>query len=216
MDYGADLRKISVQTYKELLKEQEPTPGRKVLLQDIDANFDRIEKHGITDLHLLRKALSSPSKLAALALDCGIPEDYLVMLKRETGGLEKKPVLLSDFPGIDPALLSDLNKVGIRTSKDYFESDLSKPDELYCLCDLVRVNGIGAVAARTFYDAGYRSVADVANANASELLARVSEVNRVKKYFKANLVERDMQFCIDYASLLVKYCGEACGHELLH
>lgn len=80
-------------------------------------------------------------------------------------------------------------------------------EELLCLCDLVRINGVGAVAARAFYEAGYRTAADVAGAHADQMLERVSKVNEAKGYYKAKLGEKDMQFCIDFAMLLKKYSG---------
>ncbi len=39
----------------------------------------------------------------------------------------------------------------------------------------------------------------------SDMLARISAVNAQKGFYKANLGEKDMQFCIDYAQLLVTY-----------
>ena len=78
-------------------------------------------------------------------------------------------------------------------------------DELFCLCDLVRINGVGPVAARAFYEAGYSSTSDVAIADAEDMLEKVSAVNKVHRYYKAKLGIKDMQFCIDFALLLNKY-----------
>ena len=62
-------------------------------------------------------------------------------------------------------MITELNSGGIKTSKDYFESR-SYQDLTNCIVFviLVRINGIGAVAARAFYEAGYHSVSDVAAA----------------------------------------------------
>jgi predicted flap endonuclease-1-like 5' DNA nuclease len=103
--------------------------------------------------------------------------------------------------------MTKLNDTGIKTSKDYFEHNGAADDELFALCDLVRINGVGAVAARTFFEAGYASAADVASANAAEMLAAVTAVNERKQYYKAKLGEKDMQFCIDSANLLIRYGG---------
>lgn len=78
-------------------------------------------------------------------------------------------------------------------------------DELFCLCDLVRINGVGPVAARAFYEAGYRSVFKVAIADAAVMLEKVSAVNEARHYYKGKLGQKDMQFCIDFAFLLNKY-----------
>ncbi len=178
-----------------------------MLLQNIDRNFEVIEKQNIMNIAQLKKQLSAPQKLAALAANTGISEEYLVLLKREIGSLEQKPVPIADFPGVDDAAVAGLNNRGIKTSKECFESGLSGMGELSCLCDLVRINGVGPVAAKAFYEAGYRSVAEVAGAKAAVMLEKVSAVNAVKGYYKAKLGVKDMQFCIDFASLLIRYGG---------
>jgi hypothetical protein len=207
MPYNLDLSALSVPQYKELLKQQNLLPGRRMLLQDIDHNFDVIGKQGIVNMAHLKKQLSAPKRLASFAATTGISEEYLVLLKREIGSLEQKPVPIASFPGMDRAEVARLKSMSITTSKDYYEGAPSVSDELSCLCDLVRINGVGAVAAKVFYEAGYRSVAEIACADAGVMLERVSEVNDEKHYYKARLGVKDMQFCIDFAALLMKYCG---------
>ena len=206
MKYNLDLGSLSVQDYKQLLKQQNLLPGRKMLLHDIDQHFTLFENYGIHTLSQLRKCLSTPQKVASFSADSGISEDYLTVLRREMGSLEQKPVAIANFPGIDTALIFELNGAGIKTSKDYFESNQATSDELFCLCDLVRINGIGPVAAKAFYEAGYKSVSDVAGANAVVMLEKVTEVNEIKRYYKAKLGIKDTQFCIDFALLLLKLC----------
>lgn len=207
MPYNLDLSTISIQEYKELLKLQNLLPGRRILLENIEHNFESIDQEGITNIGQLKKQLSTPQKLAAFAGKTGISAGYLTILKREMGSLEQKPVSLTDFPGVDIQLVSALNSRGIKTSKDYYESAVSSTDELFRLCDLVRINGVGAVAARAFYETGYRSVSDVASAEAVLMLEKVTAVNDARGYYKARLGVKDMLFCIDFASLLIKYGG---------
>lgn len=205
MSYNLDLSNLLLEDYKELLNNQNLLPGRRMLWQNIDNNFEVIGQQGITNIAQLKKQLATPQKIAAFATDTGIAEDYLLMLRREIGSMEQKPVPIASFPALDVAIISDLHSRGIKNSKDYWKSGFSDTGELFCLCDLVRINGVGAVAAKAFYEAGYRSVAEVACADAAAMLQRVSEVNDAKHYYKAKLGEKDMQFCIDFASLLIKY-----------
>lgn len=150
MKYNLDIECISVQNYKEILKKQKLLPSRRILLQNIDENFALFESKGIENLSQLRKTLSSPQKIASFGAESGITEDYLVILKREMSSLEQKPVLIASFPEIDPSLVKRSNEVGLKNSKDYWEHNQSGMDELFSLCDLVRINGVGPVAAKAF------------------------------------------------------------------
>ena len=205
MRYSLDLKQITVTDYELLLKNQNLLPGRRILREEIDGRFEAIRRMGIDTADHLKKELSTPQKLAAFAQKSGITEEYLVILKRELGSLEQKPVPLSSFPDMDAALLEKLEERGVLNSKDYLENAEGTSAELDALCDLVRINGVGAVAARAFHEAGYHTAADVAHAQAETMLARVNAVNEQKKYYNAKLGVKDMQFCIDFAVLLEKY-----------
>ncbi len=205
MKYSIDLESLPIYEYKALLKQQNLLPGRRILWQGIEENFAFFERQGIKSIAELKKRISSPKKIATFASKSGISEEYLVILKREIGSIEQKPVSLSDFPGIDGSLLDQLSELGLITSKDYWNQKQGFTDELFCLCDLVRINGVGPLAARAFYEAGYQSALDVSEADPQEMLEKVSEVNEIHRYYKARLGIKDMQFCIDFARLLKKY-----------
>ncbi len=207
MPYSLSLERISLEGYKALLKAQNLLPGRRILWQDIDANFARIASQGVENVAQLEKELSSPAKLAAFAQKCGVDEAYLNILRREAGSFKQKPVPLADFPGMDRGRIQSLCEKGIRTSKDYWEKH-GEQDELYGLCDLVRINGVGPTAAKALYEAGYASFADVAKAGAAEMLRRISQVNEDRQYYKAVLTVKDMQFLIDFARTAAAY-GDA-------
>ena len=207
MKYNLDLASLSVHQYKEILKKQNLLPSRRILLQHLDENFQLLENMNISTISQLGKSLSSPQKISSFAATSGIPEAYLVILRREIHSLVQKPVPLSSFPDIASSVLQKLHDEGIDNSKDYFESNRVEGDELSGLSDLVRINGVGPVAAKAFYEAGYKSVSDVAHAEAASLLGRVSDVNEARHYYKANLGIKDMQFCIDFARLLLDLCS---------
>jgi hypothetical protein len=205
MGYTLDLECLSIQEYKELLKQQNLLPSRKILLNNIDDNFLLFKKRDINTVGQLKKSFSTPTRMANVVANTGITEEYLIILNREVSSLVQKPVLLSSFPNSDIKLLENLSAVGIKNSKDYWELKQDPSDDLFCLCDLVRINGIGPVAARAFFEAGYKSINDVAAADAANMLARVTIVNEIKCYYKAKLGQKDMQFCIDFALLLQRY-----------
>ena len=69
----------------------------------------------------------------------------------------------------------------------------------------MRINGVGPLAARAFYEAGYQSALEISEANPQEMLEKVSEVNEIHHYYKARLGIKDMQFCVDFALMLKKF-----------
>jgi len=207
MEYNLDLGRLSVREYKDLLKQQNLLPGRRILWQDIDRIFTLFENNGIQSVADLKKIISSPKKITVFATKNCISEEYLVILKREIGSLVQKPVPLSEFNGINSSLLEKLAESGLRTSKEYWDQKPDISDELFCLCDLVRINGVGPVAARAFYEAGYQTASDIAMADAQDMLEKVSAINETNNYYKAKLGIKDMQFCIDFALLLNSYAS---------
>lgn len=205
MGYSLALEQISLADYRQLLQRQNLLPGRRMLHEQLEARFFSLASAGFTSVAQLAMALATPKKLSSLAKQTGISEEYLTLLRRELGSLTQKPVPISAFPNLSQSFISELAASGILTSKDYWEQCKNPADELFCLCDLVRINGVGAVAARAFYEAEFGSVVAVAGATASDMIQRVNAVNTEKNYYKAKLGEKDMQFCIDFAKLLVKY-----------
>ena len=205
MRYTLPLEQITLADYQNLLQQQNLLPGRRILLEQSVSRFALLQSQGLANVAQLSAALSTPTKLSALAAKTEIPEEYLTILRRELGSLTQKPVPLSDFPACDPGQIQALADSGIRSSKEYWEQREDPADELFALCDLVRINGVGAVAARAFYEAEFTSVSAVAAASAADMLSRVSTINAEKNYYKAKLGEKDMQFCIDYAKLLERF-----------
>lgn len=204
MAYAVDLAKIPLGGYLALLKGRTLLPSRRMLLVGADVAFAKIEAQGITTVARLLNALSTPSKIEALAKQSGVAAAYLAVLRREAGTLAPKPVPLAAFPGTDKAEIEALAIRGIKTSKQLWEGG-EPVGRLYALCDLARVNGVGPSAAAMFYAAGCRSAADIAGADAAELLLRVGRANRGGRYYAGTLGEKDMRFCIGAAELLLRF-----------
>ncbi|MFZ5644823.1 MAG: DUF4332 domain-containing protein [Bacillota bacterium] len=220
MSYGVELNSISLFEYKEMLKKKDLLPGRRILQDNIDDKFERLFACGITNLDELYKSMSNPQKHKSLLTKTGISNEYITILKREIGSFIQKPVPIADFPGILPDVKNKLFERSIKTSKDVYElsngfrelniicniAGISKKEalELFSLCDMVRINGVGAVFSRILFEAGFKRITDIANEDAAEMLKKVSEINSKKKYTKAKLGKKDMQFCIEYAKVLIR------------
>lgn len=204
MRYAIDTARIPLDEYAAILKAQTLLPSRRILLDGLDGGFARIGAQGVTTVAQLLKALSSPAKVKAFAAQSGVDANYLSVLRREASTLQPKTVQLSDFPDTDPAEIAALAAQGIKTSKDCFER-CAPGGRLHALSGLTRVNGVGPNAAAMFYAAGCRSAADIAGADAAEMLARVTAANADGRYYAGKLGEKDMRFCIAFAGLLNRF-----------
>lgn len=222
MSYGIELKTIPLADYRNMLKVKELLPGRRMLHENIDGNFNLLIGAGFSDAEALYKALGSPQKLEAVCAKTGISAEYLTLLKRELGGLVAKTVPLEQFPELNASLVSLLKSKGIKSSKDLYEATkgFKNPEklcelvgvlnehalEVCALCDFVRVNGVGTLFAHILYAAGYTSVKDIASDNAEHLRSSVNSVIAAR-YSIENLGTKDAQYCIDYAALLMKHSG---------
>lgn len=221
MPYGVDLNKVTLEVYKDILKKQVLLPSRKALQTDIDDVFKHIRREGVHTMLDLKQALSTTGRITSFSERLNIPMDYLTLLRREIGSFEPKSVRLADFPEIPLDTLQAMRQNGLMTTKDFYDFcqenadkaitsfklalPMSEIEKLCCLSNLVRINGVGAIAARSFYEAGYKCVPSIAETTAEEMLERVTKVNQQKKYYKNPLGLKDMQYCIDYAKLIVSF-----------
>lgn len=218
--YAPKLDKVPLEHYRDILKTQRLLPSRTLLGEQTDARFAAMANAGIRTLGELKGILSSTKKRAAFAEKSGVPDEYLNLLRREIGSLEPKEVKLCEFPGVEERVIAALAAEGIHTSRELFTRytahndpeefaralgiDTAAAHELFCLCDMIRVNGAGPLWVRLLYEAGFESLRDVALADAADMLARTDAVNRQKQYYTLTLGIKDMRFCIDAANILLR------------
>ncbi len=195
-------------------------PSRVVLKDGIDGYFRLLETRGIENLEQLNTALGNKEKIRYFAAESGIPESYLTLLKRESGSYLARPFPLSEFPGIPLEYTEVLKSKGIRNTRTFFEAaqsaeqrlemakltgiPLSRLTEIFTLCDLSRITGVGGIYARIIYHAGIRSVMQFAatdTATHNELYFKSLE--KLGYPLKAP-GEEDLQYCISYASLIAE------------
>lgn len=224
MSYGIILKNITLMGYRDMLKSKDLLPSRRTLLVGIDAAFGKLEKAGFADAEELYKGLGSPKKLESVSQSTGISAEYLTLLRRELGGLVPKVVSLSDFPGLETALVSRLITAGVKNSKGIYEvtNGFTEPanlckiagvsqeqaQEVCALCDFVRVNGVAALFARILYTSGYRTLEGIAGEDAERFLSTVNPV--LAEYSVKPLGPKDAQYCIDYATALIKGSSDIC------
>jgi hypothetical protein len=218
--YSLDNEQFSLQLFNEQIRTKKMIPSRVLLQEGREKYFGALEIKGIKNLKQLIAVLGNSNKIKLVASECGIPELYLTLLKREAGSYISKPFSLSDFPGIPLEYTEVLKTRGIRNTRDFFESvqttaqrtliakqtgiPESRLREIFALCDLSRITGVGSFYARIIYEAGIRSVYDFATTDTTTHNKHYRKVLEKRGYPVKKLSEDDLQYCIDYATILTQ------------
>ena len=211
---------ISLERLYELTGSKKMIPSRVVLQERIHERFQALESHGIENMEQLIRSLGNKEKIGEVASSTGIPEHYLVLLKREAGSYLARPFPLSDLPGIPFEFTEVLKSRGIRNTRDFFESvqtaqqrkevsamtgiPESRIIEIFSLCDLTRITGVGWLYSKIIYDSGIRSTREFAETDALAHIHAYRETIEKYGYQAEILGEDDMQYCIDYAHVILE------------
>jgi hypothetical protein len=217
--YSIDPATISLEEFRELTAGRDMLPGRIMLHEQMIERFVVLKEYGILDLGDLLGLLASKSKMESVAQHTGLSEKYLVLLKREAGSYLAKPFPLADFPGIPFEYVELLNSRGLKNTRDLYEKVQTREQqaalseetgipvyrlqELFSLCDLSRITGVGGIFARILYEAGIRSPEDYAKADVSLALEVCRQVVEKYGYAAGKLGEKDIQYGINYAKVIL-------------
>ena len=217
--YSIDPSLISLEEFKELTATKRMLPGRVMLQEDMEERFGVLKESGITHLGNLLSRLSSKSRIESFSARTGLSDDYLTLMKREAGSYIAKPFPLSSFPGIPYEYVEILKSRGIKNTKNFYEqvqSDQQQAQlaentgipvyrlkELFTLCDLSRITGVGGIFARVIYEAGIRSAVDFTNTELTTLLTSCQAVIEKHGYAAGKLGEEDISYGINYAKVIV-------------
>ena len=180
MGYYIDLKSISIDNYKEILRTTELIPSWKVLEEDINKNLDIIKRYNIKNLDELLMALKDKTKIQEFSKQSGLPENYLTTLKRVVNGYRQKPNRIKDFNCVDVDIVIQLEKIGIKNTLKLYEeimahkkrNELSKKTgiskseiiKLTKLTDLSRIRWVNHTFAYVLLESGYDTAEKVANA----------------------------------------------------
>jgi len=91
MGYYIDLKIISIDEYKEILKASDLLPSRLILKDNIDSNFDLIKNQKVQNVDELLNLLKNKKKLQDFSRQSGLHDDYLMILIREIKRYSTKP-----------------------------------------------------------------------------------------------------------------------------
>lgn len=217
--YSIDPSLISLPEFREMTAERRMLPARVMLHEQMDSRFAVLEQSGMESMGDLLSLLSSKSKIATFAIRTGLPVNYLVLLRREAGSYVARPFLLDDFPGIPFEYLEILKSRRIVNTKQFFEQVQTEQQqkecsslngvpvyrlkELFSLCDLSRITGIGGLFARMVYETGIRSTEEFASADPLSLLGACQRLIDKHGYDAGKLGEEDIIYSIRYAKVIV-------------
>jgi hypothetical protein len=216
--YGLDPDLVSTERFIELTRSKRLVPGRMILLEKMEVRFGALKAAGIETLGQLISALDNNEKIKRMASSTGIPERFLEVLKREAASYVTKSFPLSDFPGIPYEYTEILKSLNIRNTRNFFESvqtdeerkeivsrtgiPESRLKEIYCLCDLSRITGVGGRFARIIYDSGIRSTLEFTATEVDEHYRKYREVMERRGGTVRPPSKGDIRYCIDYARVI--------------
>jgi len=218
MGYYIDLRSISIDNYKEVLKSAYLIPSRMILKENTDDNLNKLKEHSFENLEELQKALKNKKKLPELSRQFDIPVRFLEVLRAEINGYLQKPNKIKDFPDIDDEVAGKLERIGIKDSlKLYGEvltpqkrNDLSNKSgvsrkniqKLTRLSDLSRIRWVNHTFAYVLFEAGFDTAKKVAEADCIHLYETIKKLNEERRIYNAHIGLNDMKLCVDFAKNL--------------
>lgn len=214
MHYYPDFGSLGLEEIPRRFDGADLIPSQVPLLEGLEAKIRALRSAGIGTLEDLVRELRRKGGPAEVAARTGIPEDYLVVLRRTVEAFRPKPVRIRDYPGIDPRTAETLEAAGIRESPELWEAargdrgaalaartglPAARIEELYRLADLSRIPYVGATYARAVLEAGYGGVDEVAGAEPEALDAAIQGANARLKLYKTRIGPRDIRRLIRMA-----------------
>ncbi|MEO1053852.1 MAG: DUF4332 domain-containing protein [Bacteroidota bacterium] len=218
MGFYIDLGATHIEAFRIRLAGMSLIPSWKILKENIDDRFDRIQEQGISNLEELCLALKSKGKIDQFSKATGIPNKYLTVLNRVIKGYKQQPIKLNEFYTMQGDTTQRLEKVGIKNARHLYDNALSASDRqklsletgveqsellaLTKLADLTRIRWVNHTFAYVLTLAGYDTAQRVAEADDMEMYEHVKRANEEHKIYNAHIGQNDMKMCIESARLL--------------
>jgi len=215
MGYYINLKSISIDQYKEILKAADLLPSRMVLKENMDINFNSIKSQNIRNVDEMQQALMNKNKLQDFSKQTGLSEEYLKILIREINSYHPTPNNIKDFPGTPGEVIVKLEKLGIKNTLQLYDKiltpegrseisiktgiDRNEMMRLTKLTDLSRIRWVNHTFAYVLLEAGYDTAEKVALADYKELYETVKQLNEERKIYKGHIGLHDMKLCIKAA-----------------
>ena len=215
MGYYIDLKKISIDQYRDKLTSGYLAPSRMILKEQPLERFNRFKNIGIKNADDLLALLKNKSKISELEKEELFSGDYLKILLRELGSLHTKPNKLADFTIVSKDTIEKLEKIGIKHTEKLFYRVLNENDRkklstqtgtseadilmLTKLTDLSRIRWVGATFAQMIYAVGIDTVEKVTQTDPEDLHREINTFNKEHSIYKGHIGLNDMKILVTIA-----------------
>lgn len=221
--YQVNPGKISLADFFGMLNVRKLVPSRRILQERSQELFQSLTKLQLETLADLLPRVKNKTVLHQLASESGIPEKTLAILAREARSVLVKPEsldALADFPFEYREVLrskgiSNTEKLWTLTLTEGDRKELSartgipshRLKDLHERCDLLRITGVGPVFARIVHHSGIHSVKQFAETPPPRHIQLYEGGMKELGMDALPLGEDDMQYCLDYAHMILEYAG---------
>lgn len=219
MGYYIDLEKISIDEYKNKLKNAYLPPSRMILKESTEEIFSFFKFIGIKNIQELIQTLKNKNKFETFAQLGFLDKEYLTILLRELKSIHPKPNKICDFKCISTETIEELEKIGINDTFKLYDlvitpqqrKKLAKStnitDEeilkLTKLTDLSRIKWFGVTFATLLYEIGVDTVEKVSKSDYNDLHQKINQTNKELGIFKGSIGLNDTKILIEAAKDLI-------------
>jgi hypothetical protein len=212
--YSIDLGTYPLRRLQDRLAHIHLSASQEILRENLKGRFQKLEGLGIHNLQQLQAALKDKKAVAAFALQSGLPQEYLTVLRRWVNGYQLKPIRLADFPPADPAAVAQLEGMGIKDTLQLFpriktpeartrlaaESGIGSEEilKLTKLTDLARLKWVGPKFAHLLLVSGFDTVEKVARADGIALYHHLQKVSTETGVYSGGFSEDDINLWVQY------------------
>ena len=213
MGFYVDLTGISLDEFKRRLTEEELLPSQQILKEDMDERFGKIAGGGVKTMAELKTALKTKKHVGTFAARTALPEEFLIVLRREVNSYHPQTRKIKDFPGISDSVKEGLEAKGVKNTMELYDAvktperrkslaqQIGASEEemllLTKLTDLSRIRYVNHTFATLLTNSEYDTVEKLSRSDYREVHRRLMEINGEKNFFKGSIALSDMRLFIN-------------------
>ena len=213
-NFSTNLENFSIDKLKLQLQKIDLLPSQQMLREDLEGRMALLKDLGYVNLKQLQNALKSKKDAIAFAEKTGLPEDYMINLRRWVNGYTIKPKKLADFPDVPDTVISALAEIGIKDTLELFPLVLNADKrkalaervgadeavilDLTKLADVSRLKWVGPKFARLMVESDYDTVEKVQTSDGEALYHHLEALNAERKIYKGGFGLADIKSWVKF------------------